>query len=309
MSKLTWTLAALAALGGTALADDVRPVGEDAGAEQVQVLGSARGVAEDYLVLPEGGELTGQMKFITADPMLGGQPLKFTDLALFGITGRWALLSRLEVAASVEFLPKQPSYTDEKPWQSVGVTVRTPLGHRAALALSGGGGHLIDHTGMWTRESLMIEWEKPIERQWLSFDVQGGIDGTGLTDRGAPGAFLTEVAVQTSAQFREPTSHWGGWVGIAYAVPVQKTGRDPTTDLPIDPQPRMDFHVGSVLAIVPEWDLFADLAWIDRGDLANPATRLPILDGGFDQKQILFGVTRHVRPKRRRGDSGYAYGG
>ena len=37
---------------------------------------------------------------------------------------------------------------------------------------------------------------------------------------------------------------------------------------------------------------------IDRGDLANPATRLPILDGGFDQKQIVFGVVRHIEGKQ-----------
>ena len=62
----------------------------------------------------------------------------------------------------------------------------------------------------------------------------------------------------------------------------------------IDPQPRLDFHAGTVLSIVKEWDLFADFAVIDRGDVANPATRLPILDGGFDQKQIVFGVIRHI---------------
>jgi hypothetical protein len=66
----------------------------------------------------------------------------------------------------------------------------------------------------------------------------------------------------------------------------------------IDPQPRVDFHAGTVLAISHEWDLFTSFAVIDRGDLANPATRLPILDGGFDQKQIVFGVTRHIDPPR-----------
>jgi hypothetical protein len=293
--ELTWTLAAIAGLGGTAFADDEgsRPV-------SAQVLttdsGSARGVAEDYLVLPQGGEITSQMKFITADPLLGGQPLKFTDLALFGLTARWAVLSRLEVAATVELLPKQPSYTEEKPWQSAGVTLRSPLGSHLALALSGGGGHLLAHTGMWSRESLMIEWKKVLDRELLAFDVQGGIDGTGLRD-GGTSALLTEIAVQTSALFREPTGHWGAWVGIAYAVPVQKSGDDPTTAMPIDPQPRVDFHIGTVLAIVHDWDLFADLAWIDRGDLAAPATRLPILDGGFDQKQIVFGVTRHIEAR------------
>jgi hypothetical protein len=41
---------------------------------------------------------------------------------------------------------------------------------------------------------------------------------------------------------------------------------------------------------------------IDRGDIANPATRLPILDGGFDQKQIMFGVTRHIDAPHRHHD-------
>ncbi|HTR50185.1 MAG TPA: hypothetical protein VMJ10_05715 [Kofleriaceae bacterium] len=299
MRQFHWTLAALAVLGGQASADPngmpAAEMSDDAG-----VRASSRGVAEDYLVLPEGGELTGQMKFIMSDPLLGAQPLHFTDLALFGLTGRWALFSKLEVGASVDFLPKQPSYTDEKSWQSVGATLRSPIGEHAALALSGGGGHLLDSTGSWTRESLTFEWKKPIDREWLAFDMQAGLDGTGIA-RGDQGAFMTELAFQTAALFREPTGHWGSWLGIAYAVPVQHNGVDPTTDMAIDPQPRVDFHVGTVLAIVHEWDLFAEFAVVDRGDLSNPATRLPILDGGFDQKQIIFGVTRHLDPPHHRG--------
>jgi hypothetical protein len=294
MGKMTWTLVALGGLGGTALADPTErmlaPVDEAA-----VVTHSHRGVAEDYLVAPDGGELTGQMKFIMSDPMLGGSALKFTDLALFEATGRWSLFGKLELAAAVDFLPKQPSYTDEKPWQSAGGSIRAPLGHDVAVAISGGGGHLLSHVGMWTREALQLEWKKPIDREFLAFDVQGGIDGIGLT---APttksSAFLTELAVQTSALFHEPDGHWGAWLGIGYAVPVQSSGRDPTTELALDPQPRLDFHAGTVLSLEKKWDLFVDFAVIDRGDLANPATRLPILDGGFDQKQIVFGVTRHI---------------
>jgi len=296
MRQFRWTLAALVALGGQARADSPDMPAATM-AEDVAVRGSARGVAEDYLVQPSGGELTGDMKFIMADPLLGRQALHFTDLALFGLTGRWALFEKLELGASVDFLPKQPSYTDEKAWQSVGVTLRSPIGEHAAIALSGGGGHLLGSTGSWTRESLMFEWKKPIDREWLSFDMQGGLDGTGLV-QGDQGAYLTELVVQTSALFREPTSHWGGWLGISYALPVQHNGVDPTTDMAIDPQPRVDFHVGTVLAVVHQWDLFAEFAVIDRGDLANPATRLPILDGGFDQKQIIFGVTRQIDAPR-----------
>jgi hypothetical protein len=73
--------------------------------------------------------------------------------------------------------------------------------------------------------------------------------------------------------------------------------------MPIDPQARVDFHLGSVLALVPDWDLFVDFAVIDRGDLSNASTRLPILDGGFDQEQILFGITRHVKREHHRHDA------
>jgi hypothetical protein len=52
--------------------------------------------------------------------------------------------------------------------------------------------------------------------------------------------------------------------------------------------------MGTVLSLVKDWDIYADFAVIDRGDINNPATRLPILDGGFDQRQIIFGVTRHI---------------
>src|SRR5262249_35626910 len=123
----------------------------------------------------------------------------------------------------------------------------------------------------------------------------------------APGtrstAFLTELAVQTSALFHAEDK-WGAWIGVGYAVPVQKSGRDPTTEIAIDPQPRLDFHAGTVLSLVKQWDLFVDFAVIDRGDLSNPATRLPILDGGFDQKQIMFGVTRHIEASKRHHDDG-----
>jgi hypothetical protein len=255
---------------------------------------SPRGVAEDYLVLPSGGELGAQMRFITAD---GDQPLKFTDLALFGLSARYSIFSKLELSANVDLLPKQPSYTDEKPWQSVGGGLRSPLGRHVALALSGAGGHLMAHEGMWTREAMTLEWKKPIH-ELVAFDVQAGVDALGLQ---APNthdsAFLTEVGVSTSALFSLDRK-WGAWGGISYAVPVQHSGHDPTTGLAIDPQPRLDFHAGTVLSLVKEWDLYADFAVIDRGDLGNPATRLPILDGGFDQKQIVFGVIRHIEGKQ-----------
>jgi hypothetical protein len=269
--------------------------------ESVGVERSHRGVAQDYLVLPSGGELTAQMRFITADAMLDGDKLKFTDLGLFGISGRWSLFTMLEIAASVELLPKQPATTDEKPWQSVGASLRSPLGRHIALAVSGGGGHLLNHQGMWTAEALTLEWKKPIHDDFLAFDVQAGVHGLGLSSPKSTKstAFLTELSVRTTALFHEPKGHWGAWLGIGYSVPLQYSGSDPTTEVAIDPQPRLNFHVGTVLAAVKKWDIYIDIAVVDRGDRNNPATQLPILDGGFDQKQVIFGVTRHIEGKRR----------
>ena len=300
--KRSWTLVTLVALGGTAAAD-VGSVAVEEMAADVTIGGrSHRGVAEDYLVMPRGGELSAQMKFFTADRMLDGDALKFTDLALFELSGRWSLFSRLQLGASVSLLPKQPSSTDEKPWQSVGFTLRSPLGRNVALQVAGGGGHLLSHTGKWTSESLTLEWKKPIH-DILAFDVQGGVSGLGLdAPNTSSSAFITEVSLNTTALFRMPNGTWGAWMGIGYSVPVQSTGRDPTTGLTIDPQPRLGFHTGTVLSLVKNWDLFVDVAVIDRGDLADPATRLPILDGGFDQRQIMFGITRHIEVRSRQPD-------
>jgi hypothetical protein len=299
MAELRWTLAALACLGGTAAADSASPQAVDSASESVSVRGSYRGVAQDYLVMPRGGELSAQMRFITADAMFGPRDeLKFTDLALFGISGRWSLFSKLELGVSVDLLPKQPSDTDEKPWQSVGFSLKSPLGRHIALLVSGGGGHLMNHTGKWTHEALTLEFKKQIDPKFLAFDVQAGVNGLGLdAPNTSSSAFLTEIAVSTTALFHEPSGHWGAWLGIGYAVPVQASGKDPTTDLAIDPQPRLNFHAGTVLSLVPKWDLFVDLGVIDRGELADSTTRLPILDGGFDQTQIIFGITRHIEAK------------
>jgi hypothetical protein len=304
MRQLGWTLAALTSLGGIAYADTGTPMAPGTASEAVSVEKSHRGVAQDYLVLPSGGELTAQMRFLTADAMLDGGALKFSDLALFGISGRWSLFTKLELAASVDLLPKQPSFTDEKPWQSVGFALRSPLGKHVAIALSGGGGHLLQHQGMWLGESISVEWKKPVSEDFLSFDVQAGVNGLGLSSKNTTSstAYLTEVSMRTTALFHEPRGHWGAWLGIGYAVPVQSSGRDPTTELVIDPQPRLDFHLGTVLSLVQKWDIYFDFAVIDRGDQTNPATRLPILDGGFDQKQIIFGVTRHIEGGRKTHD-------
>src|SRR4051812_36438928 len=109
MRRTAWTLLAVATLGGTAAAD-----GQEDGARAGETLavidgGSRRGISQDYMVLPSGGELTGQMRFVMAEPALGGGELKFSDLGLFDLAGRWSLHPKLEISGTVTLVPKQPS--------------------------------------------------------------------------------------------------------------------------------------------------------------------------------------------------------
>jgi hypothetical protein len=262
------------------------------GSETSLVMGSLRGVAEDYLVLPAGAELTGQLKMITSGPSLDGQPLTLGDLALFELAGRYAPVRRIDISGSVDFLPKQPAYSDEKVWQSASAGVRAALAPNVALGISSSVGHLLDHQGAWLRDAAMLEWKHTLN-EFVAFDVQGGGDVIELGEQGAPGAHLVEAVVQASSFFREPTGHWGAWLGTSYSVPVEHAGTDPTTGMTIDPKPCLGLHVGTVWAVTPEWDLFVDGAVIARGNMAVPSTTLPILDGGFDQRQLVLGVTRH----------------
>ncbi|MFT3694806.1 MAG: hypothetical protein QM831_16780 [Kofleriaceae bacterium] len=306
MNKLAWTIAALTTLGTTAHAEpgEVQPAVEAFDVAGHTTGASLRDTIEDRSIAHDGGELTGSMKFIMADAMskqgLGGEPLKFTDLALFDVAGRWSLYDHIEVAANISLLPKQPSYTDESAWQSAGGSIRVPVGRRGALEVYGGGGHLIAHQGAWTHEGGDLEYRKPVAR-WLNFDMKGGADVITLASQSqAQTAWLSEVGGSMTLQVHDPFDHmFGGWFGIAYMVPVSHKGIDPTTKMGLDPQPRLDVHFGSAIAVTKDWDIFADLGIIDRGDIANPQTRLPILDGGFDQAQFMVGITRHIDPPKR----------
>nr|HEX4313955.1 hypothetical protein [Kofleriaceae bacterium] len=297
MSRTLLGLVILGSSASPALAQ-VPPDPQRPAVEVMETTGSVsvRGVADDYLVLPDGGELGTDLKLVTADSF-AGMPLKFSDLGLFTLHGRVALHHRLELEAHTTVVPKQPSYSDEKVWQSAGAALRIALGHRTSLALAGDGGHLLDHTGLWTESALVVEHRKRITRL-TSFDLRGGADLITVGDAGTT-AHVGELQGAAAAQFRDPDGYVGGWLGLSYALPIVHGGIDPTDDMTVDPQPRLDLHIGVSLSPVQAWDIYIEAAIVDRGDLSNPATRLPILDGGFDQKQVTLGVVRHFEPKHR----------
>jgi len=316
-TKPCLTLGVLATLGGIAGAEpppEVQP-GPPTPMTADVALGSSRSyrsIAENAMTMDEGLELSSGMKFITARDVpfaSAGRELLFSDVGIFGVSARSAVNKHLELSTHLDLLAKQPSTIDHQAVaQGGGLGLRTPIGESFAIAADAGIGPLLDGHGVWTRESAVIEMNKEIGSEFLSFDLRGGADVTTLAGNGASSGsgHLTEVITQANAMFHMPHGYWAGWFGIAYAVPVAHAGVDPATSMAMSPQPRLDFHLGTVVALVPEWDVYIDVAMIDRGDATRPETQLPILDGGFDQAQVLFGVSRHWASKPHLNNDDYA---
>jgi hypothetical protein len=91
-------------------------------------------------------------------------------------------------------------------------------------------------------------------------------------------------------------SQGGFWARIDYRVPLGSApDRDTVgaTDAYLDPSVQLGLQVGGVLSAgggSHDWNVFAYVSIVDRGDADVPATTLPILDGGFDQHQWVVGV-------------------
>jgi hypothetical protein len=301
MPKPALTLAAFLSLGASiAIADE-----EGAMPRTAEVIdtggGGVRGVAQEWMVLPSGQELGVEMRLLTAKPMsLGTDELAFTDVALLGLRARTALGMRSELSASIDVLPKQPSYTEELIWQgaSLGLKTQPVKSSPIALGLKASGGPMLGELGWWGSGSVGINARKRLH-EIMTFQGAFNALGTYLLPRDAADdpAWILEAAVSGSVLFRDPKGWTGAWFGFGYSVPLADKGREPMTDAALDPQPRLDLHLGSTLSFVERWDVFVDFAIIDRGDMPAMGTRLPILDGGFDQRQVIFGVNYHVKKK------------
>lgn len=67
----------------------------------------------------------------------------------------------------------------------------------------------------------------------------------------------------------------------------------------MDPNVRLCLELGGVVS--PEdtnWDFYATYSIIDRGSVDAPGSTLPILDGGFDQRQWILGVQHRFQLAR-----------
>lgn len=260
-----------------------------------------RGIAEDFLVLPSGLDVGARLRLITAEDALGSGKLKLTDLVLFDVTAAWAFARRFQLDLRLSVLPKQPSITDEEVFQGAALAVRRELTARVGLAVSGSVAPLLGLDGLAFGGGASIFHKRRLN-EVVAFSFTGGAGAqffrpsSGVDD---DPPYLLEGTGHFELQVRVPDGFWGGWLGAGYSLPIAEDGLDPVSGMALDPQPRLDLSIGTGVQLSKRWDLSFDASILDRGDLAEPATRLPILDGGFDQIQLAISLTRRVELKKR----------
>lgn len=259
--------------------------------------------------MPSGhADIRGELAFITSEAVVTPARLNFGDLALFRPSVRRSFSDKLELSLGTSLLTKEPTSNHDWIWQgaSLGAVFEPSPGY--AIMLHGQGGPLLAGYGSaWSGAlGLGAKWSLDRDTRLL---LSLGDQFTALDELGhmAARSWLDEVVLGAEAQYGHREAAM--WVGLNYAVPVAKSGNAPNS-LPVvalRPTVRLDVQVGFVFRAGKreDWDLFAYYAWLDRGEKGRPETRLPILDGGFDQQQIVIGVGHRFSAKPREDEGEY----
>ncbi len=254
-------------------------------------MGSARSAASSWLILPKGWEASGELRFLTSDAPPGGEPTRMTDVVVSRATMRKSFKGRVELTAGIDVLPKQSSQTDELILQGADLNARIGFATKYAAYVGLGGGPLTADTGWYATTGAGIQ-RRAIVHDTLSFQLGlgGSMTSMAFDEGSASSAWLGEVVVRGQTLFRGE-GMFGVYLGADFGFPVVHGGTLMSGGF--DPEPRVDVGIGAVYSVVEDWDVYLDASIIDRGELGDPDTQLPILQGGSDQTVFTFGITRH----------------
>jgi hypothetical protein len=253
-----------------------------------------------------GWELGASLDFMTSDPSLGGRKLKFTDVVLFRAHGLLALGRRAELFAGVDLLPKQPSYTDERVWQGALLGARYRFNDPLSTYVRGQGGPGLARDGYWVVGEAALQSMIDLAEKTLFWEsALGGTYTQLFPDEPADRAFWqAELLARSGIAIREKKGIFATWLAFTFHFPLvarpKPSAPDPGSGRALDPQTRVGVAFGMVLGVSKSIDLFAEISILDRGDLDDATTTLPILAGGFDQRRIVFGFNRRFGDRRRR---------
>ncbi|MBL4633021.1 MAG: hypothetical protein JKY56_04070 [Kofleriaceae bacterium] len=259
--------------------------------------------AEHGMVMPEPDgpgdpplpwEIGVSLNFITSEPSLGGETLEFTDLMLMRLHTLFSF-SHFDLFLGTDILPKQPSYTDELAWQGSLLGVRTNFWDDFSAWTRAQGGPILGQDGYWVGGDFALEHHLDLQK-FLFVDTSLGFSHNQLLyDQDDGKTYISdEVFTRVGLSLRDPEKGlFAAWLNFDYYLPVYG---NPGA---IDPQPRVNMRMGALSAVSQRVDLFIEFSILDRGDLEDARTTLPILNGGFDQRTLIMGFMRHFGPERK----------
>jgi hypothetical protein len=242
-------------------------------------------------------EIGSSLNFLTSAPSLAGKRLTFTDVMLLRLHGLVSI-GRFKVFAGSDILPKQPSYTDELVWQGALLGARASLTPESAAWIRARGGPQLGRNGYWANAEAAAQYRLALQKE-LFFESSLGFSHTQLhfKEKSDEFFFVEEVFTQVGLALRDTRrGKFALWLTFDYYLPVVS---GPSLSEPdplyggLNPEPRVNMHMGGLAAITDNVSLFIEYSILDRGDLEDPTTTLPMLHTGFDQRQLIFGFMRH----------------
>lgn len=243
-----------------------------------------RSYASDWMVAPEGGTIGGALRMFSVPRGPNGAPIAIGDLALLTLHGQWTATKRLALAGSVDLLAKQPDDRRDVVLQGAAVSGKLGLTAQTALSLATSAGPTLGDDGYWGSAAIGAIHRSPIE-SFLALQLTGTANAIGLRQDMVGRRWLSELGFSSQLVLHMPGGQAAVWGGIDIGVPIaHSAGLDPTS--------RLGATLGALYSAVENWDLYVEVSWRDRGTMAMPATTLPIVDGGFDQRTVTFGITR-----------------
>lgn len=266
---------------------------------------TTRAFVDDAEVIPGERQVGGELSYFTSAAGLDGRPVRFTDLVVSRLAARASLADRFELGARLELLAKQPFPGGHTPFAGGWLQGRLQLQPRSSIfvgangaPLAGARGAALEAAAGWSRRVFIDHYER-----YLAFATTAGAQSTHLLARTAAPPQLAELIAEGALQAiaSDGDAGFGLALGTTLAVPVWHTGQAfwvPERPA-FDARTRVHFHLQAHLTVGLRWDLFVRWAFLDRGDVAAPATRLPLLQGGHDQTELTFGASYRFGPNVR----------
>lgn len=253
--------------------------------------------SNETLSMPRGGvEFVGDLRFVTGRANERIAEARFTDLVLASTSVRYGLTRRISLTASVMWLAKQPIDTHASWWQRGGGALMVALSRGWMTHVELTGGTLMAAAGSWGRIRSGLRWSRRLS---TSVGIRSGL-GVAATmlmltdDRRFRQA---DVEASTRLSLHRSRSQLFSWIKIGYSAPLAYDDDviAPVLGVPFTPVRRIHGEIGLAVTVVSGWDVFARVSAMTGSDLDSPGAMLPIVDGGFEQRQFMFGLKRRYR--------------